>query len=132
MTRGTREELLVTQTSKRLAARAAARRRQAKANEDQRQREQTELAHSTEFEVARMRRDNATATVIAHEIEMARQVEKLLALNNSVARVAYLTGESDTEIKRLRRLANDHNESSEPVTTTNLARSAVQRPTTQP
>jgi hypothetical protein len=97
---------LVTTTSKRLAARATARQRQAKANEDQRHREQTELDRATDFEVARMRRDNAAATVIAHEIEMGRQVDILLGLGNSVQRVAELIGEPEPEIKRLRKLAD--------------------------
>lgn len=92
--------------SKRLAARAAARQRQAEANEDQRQRDHTELEHATEFEVARVRRDNAAATVVAHEIEMARQVNILLRMGNSATRVAGLTGVAESEIRRLRKLAD--------------------------
>lgn len=100
-------EALVARTSKRLAARAAARQRQAKANEDQRQREHIELEHATEFEVARLRRDSAAATVVAHEVEMARKVDILLALGNPVTRVAELTGEPEAEIRRLRKLAEN-------------------------
>lgn len=115
-TRDTRYgEELVTRTSKRLTARAAARQRQAKANEDQHRREHTELEHATEFEVARMRRDGAAATVAQHEMAMARQVQTLLALGNPMARIAELTGDTEAEIKRLRKLLdNDPNHAKRP------------------
>lgn len=113
----------MTQTSKRLTARAAARQRQAKANEEQRHHEQTELDRATDFELARMRRDNAAATVVAYEIEMARQIGILVGLGNSVTRVAELIGEPEPEIKRLRKLADsDANQDADARLQTELPR----------
>jgi hypothetical protein len=96
----------MTSTSKRVSARTAARQRQARANEDQRRRQEEELEHATEFEVARLRRDEALATVTAHETDMANRVSALAALGNPLMRVAELTGETEVEIKRLRKLAD--------------------------
>ncbi|HEX5117830.1 MAG TPA: hypothetical protein VFW65_21820 [Pseudonocardiaceae bacterium] len=117
----------MTRTSKRLTARTTARQRQAKANKDQRQREHTELDHATEFEVARMRRDDAAATVVRYETEMARQIDTLLGLGNAIGRVAELTGETEAEIKRLRKAAADDIDRSAEAAASTTARSARRR-----
>lgn len=61
-----------------------------------------------------MRRDDAAATVVTHEIAMARQIHTLLALGNPVTRVAELTGEPESEIKRLRKLTDDTGQDARP------------------
>lgn len=75
------------------------RQRQAAAN-DKRRRQQTELERATEFEVARIRRDEPAAPVVTHKIESRpAPVGHLLVRGNSVVRVAELAGETEAEIR---------------------------------
>jgi hypothetical protein len=94
-------------TTTQAQARAAARERQAQKNEARRRRDEAEVEHGANFEVARQRRDDALGVVAASEVEMGRAVAALFELGNQAGQVAVLTGEAETEVKRLRRLATD-------------------------
>lgn len=75
-----------------------ARARLAEKTERRRKREQAELEHITDFESAVARRAQA-------ETEMAAAVAGLIGLGNTVADAAELTEQTETEIRRLRKLA---------------------------
>jgi hypothetical protein len=94
-------------TSTQIEARAAARQRQAAADEPELARKRTELDLATAFEVARRRRSDAAAAVVGAEIEMGLAVQELFELGNPAGRVAIVTGETEVEVKRLRKLAAD-------------------------
>lgn len=95
----------MARTAKRLTVRTAARQRQAKANEEQRRRTETELDRATDFEIARERRAKAALDIASAETEMGQAITALFALGNQLNRVSELTGETKPEIKRLRKLA---------------------------
>jgi hypothetical protein len=97
----------MTRTTTQTQARAAARERQAKKNEARRQRDEAEVEHGADFEVARQRRDDALGVVAASEVEMGRAVAALFELGNLAGQVAVLTGETEIEVKRLRKVATD-------------------------
>jgi hypothetical protein len=94
-------------TTTQTQARATARERQAQKNEARRLRDEAELAQGETFEVARQRRDGALDVVATSEVEMGHAVAALFELGNQAGQVAVLTGETETEVKRLRRLATD-------------------------
>lgn len=88
----------MARTSARTQARQTARARLAEVVEQRRKRESTELDLVTDFETALGRRDQADA-------DMAAAVASLLALGNDVAATAALTGQTEPEVRRLRKLA---------------------------
>lgn len=75
-----------------------ARARLAEKIENQRRREQAELEHLVAFEDALARR-------VAAEAAMATAVTGLIDLGNSTAEAARLTAQTESEIRRLRKLA---------------------------
>lgn len=88
----------MARTSTLTEARRRARARLAKAAEARRKRDQDELSALEDFEVAADRRRDA-------EADMARGVATLIALDNTVSKVAELTELSEAEVRRLRKLA---------------------------
>lgn len=89
----------MARTTARTQARQTARARLAEVVERRRKRENTELDLVTDFETALGRRDQADA-------DMAAAVAGLLALGNDVPTTATLTGQTEPEIRRLRKLAD--------------------------
>lgn len=75
-----------------------ARARLAEKTAGRRKREAAELEHITDFEAALARR-------AAAEADMAAAVAGLIALGNTVAEAAGLTEQTESEIRRLRKLA---------------------------
>lgn len=120
-------------TASQTQARAAARERQAQKNEERRRRDDAELRQGEDFEVARHRRDDALGVVAESETEMGRAVAALFELGNQAAQVAVLTGETEAEVKRLRKLAlypaqaaaSRDSDASTDTTTASLVRAVV-------
>ncbi len=88
----------MARTSSTTQARRVARARLAEKIENQRRREQAELEHLVAFEDALARR-------AAAETAMATAVTGLIGLGNSTAEAAGLTAQTESEIRRLRKLA---------------------------
>jgi hypothetical protein len=109
----------MARTTTQTQARAAVRERQAKKNEARRLRDDAEVEHGADFEVARQRREDALGVVASSEVEMGRAVAALFELGNQAGQVAVLAGETEIEVKRLRKLAIDADaaEAEQPATT---------------
>ncbi|KAA2245901.1 hypothetical protein F0L68_41090 [Solihabitans fulvus] len=90
-------------------AKEAARARKARADHEaedaRRRRDAAELAAGTEFEVHRLARGEVRRAERDCEVAMGRAVLALLELDNTVERVAELTGQDAKEVRRLRALA---------------------------
>ncbi|QXV63530.1 hypothetical protein CVV72_40940 (plasmid) [Amycolatopsis sp. TNS106] len=104
-----------------MQARQVVRERIAARREAARKREQAELEWVTAFEVARTRRREA-------EVHMAAAVVGLAGLGASVADIAEITEESQAEVRRLRKLADDSPPTAaDDATKTSLPDSAIPR-----
>ncbi len=88
----------MARTSSTTQARRVARARLAEKTANRRRREQGELEHLVAFE-------DALAHRAAAETEMATAVTALIDLGNSTAEAAGLTAQTESEIRRLRKLA---------------------------
>ena len=87
-------------------ARDEAAKRQAEANAERSQYDNNELDVVTRYELAKRQRDAAAHSLRAAEQDMARELDSLFNMGNSMERVMILIGEPDKEaIKRMRKLA---------------------------
>jgi hypothetical protein len=96
-----------TETQRREAKRKELLERQAAADEKENQRKALEVEIGADFEVAQDDHAAALAAAAAAEVAMGEAIVKLFALHISPARIAALTGQPETEVKRLRKLAAD-------------------------
>ncbi|MBE1580408.1 hypothetical protein ACFORH_43415 [Amycolatopsis roodepoortensis] len=104
----------MAKTSSTVQARQVVRERIAARREAARKREQAELEWITSFEVARTRRQEV-------EADMAAAVVGLAGLGASVADIAEMIEETQAEVRRLRKLADD----SPPTTSKDATKKSV-------
>lgn len=102
----------MARTTQRSRARDDAARRQASANSVRTKHDEEELETITRYDLAKVRRAEASQNLSAAEHDMACELENLAAMGNSIERIMVLIGESDKEsIKRIRKLSKSRNNS---------------------
>lgn len=97
----------MARTTARTQARDAAVKRQEAANAARTEYDIEELETLTRLDLAKHRRDEAGEALASAEREMAKEVEHLFEMGNSLERILILSGEPDKDaIKRLRKLSD--------------------------
>lgn len=90
-------------TSKKVAARERVRQIKARVDAEKAERERRLYEVVTAFHEARVDRDEALVSAARHESLMARRLWELLAMDESLERVATLCDMSEAEVRSLRR-----------------------------
>lgn len=102
----------MARTTQRSRAREDAAKRQAAANSARTKHDQEELETITRYDVAKLRRAEASQNLRAAEHDMACELENLFAMGNPIERVMVLVGEKEKEsIRRIRKLGKSSNSS---------------------
>jgi hypothetical protein len=104
-------------------AEEAAARQQELANADRNRQDTEEREVLTRLFLAKRRRDEATKNLEAAESDMARELEKLFDMGNSMDRVLILTGETNKDtIRKIRKVKTStaaNADAARPTTTSN-------------